>query len=605
VIPLRLAVLLLAGAAASSAAGCAPPPPEPSALRPAFEASAVSGEPALPLAGHIRALLVFVRFEDDAHADACTRGFREWPPEADLPASARHVLAPSPEPPFPDSSLTAFFYAQSRGHLVVYGDAVGYRAGPAARYAAPSGALDKARLSREVLDHLSRTLPLAEYDAIGDGFLDQVLVVVRNPMGLLHVPGIPRAQGHATLGAGGRIGEVSVHPVRGGVYQWYQPITPLRDNVLMLAHELGHHLFNRHGLFGNHLDPVAGNAVPYHPPAGAAPDDHARADRVAGYGLMTDGQGPNATGFVQMSAFERHLAGLAGPSRQWIECRPPAPGPNALRDVYRTGDCVRIPLDTLPSGSGGRAEVSALYLSHVARSSPFTAVRSDRTTIGEECPGCHAIDRSFPATGLLVELGRHRTARPFQARRDVVPADNRLSHHPPCELPFDRGAALAETHADDLWGPRHGQLSPWTRPNVYGYTFARDVPSGHLARGWPVLDSLRYGPEGTLAFDYYPDPFALDTFTVRRDSWAGPETSGRAFRGVLRVAPGVTLTLEEGVALEARGGLVVEAGATLALAAGATLALPPGAPLRVEGTVVTPEGTHRGAPPPAGLPRRP
>jgi hypothetical protein len=121
-------------------------------------ATGPAGLTASPYTDTLRALVVFVRFRDDDVPGEPAVDARGWPlfdNPATLPPFAHHLLAASPTPPFRDSTLTAYFFQQSQGRFLLYGDVYGsvvVSRHPEATYHAPHGGYG--HLTAEVLDHL-------------------------------------------------------------------------------------------------------------------------------------------------------------------------------------------------------------------------------------------------------------------------------------------------------------------------------------------------------------------------------------------------------------------------------------------------------------------
>jgi len=294
---------------------------------------------------------------------------------------------------------------------------------------------------------------------------------------------------------------------------------------------------------------------------------------------------------VQISAFERFIANIDGtPGNSWSDCDEMVDGQSyELDGLYATGDCQRIVLD-----DAGR--VHELFVSNLQRDSYFTEPRTSRSIIDSPCPGCSVLEGGGPTTGILVERTSRNASAPYSSQRDIVPGDNGIDWLDSCELPVDTAPSFADIYEGDLWKPElRKQMSPWTRPNIYGYTFGDDVPSAQIASGWHVLDDFRYGagvPDNRpIAFDYYEDATALSTFYVRDDSWMDMASDGIAFSGTVVVADGATLDIAAGVTVTFNGDLVVESGATLATGGLTTLAFGPSAQLQVDGSVSALETT--------------
>lgn len=162
-------------------------------------------------------------------------------------------------------------------------------------------------------------------------------------------------------------------------------------------------------------------------------------------------------------------------------------------------------------------------------------------------------------------------------RFDVLPADNTL------DLNITNAPYLG-----DLYGTgRAVQLTPWTRPNINGYTHY----PGDFSPDWSAIDDIAYAPggDGALSFDYVRD-FRTRPI-IRSDSWIGDETRGFTFGTPVVVTHGSTLVVETEFGLAA--GMVVEPGSTVILSRqadvtllrGGILTLRAGATLVIEGNL--------------------
>ncbi len=515
--------------------------------QPSRAAAKFSGDPAAfatPYADTLRALTVFVMFRDDDEPDGPALNYREWPLFDDpttLPSFAPHLLAATPSPPFPDSSLTHYFHQQSQGRFVLYGDVYGevmISQKPEAAYHKPQGGYG--HLTAEILDRLDAGgFDFSRYDHNRDGQFDYLFLIIRRDskrddktftytgiscLDALCGGGITAGRPSRALVYDGvrvdwrRSGSIIMHRTPGN-------IIPQIYHVRMMAHELGHVLW---GAFFNHIPPIADNDVPEQ-------SNRRRASNTIGYVLMAGAGGAyDARGDETLSAFERDLLG-------WIDCPvlTASQDDTRLADLFTTSDCKKIVL----SGDGGGR---VLYLTNRQRLGPF-----DRRRRGGR-------DGQFEmgllrASGLLVMLADG-------VRLDILPADNTLDL-----------AAHDAAYDGDLFDPETiAQLTPWTRPNTSGYT---RYPDG-FALSWQALDRIRYtgSPSGEIAFDYVED--FRQRPVIREDAWMGDETRGTTFTAPLVVTAGSTLNL--GTTLSVAERLRVESGSTVIVGAGAEVTLLPG-----------------------------
>ena len=132
----------------------------------------------------LRALMVFTQFKDDTYPGDPNVFERQWPltlPKHTLPPFARALLAPDNTPPFPDSSLTDYFYQQSLGKFVLFGqpyDSVLISLHDESHYHRPKGSYGT--LTKELLDRIdAHGFDFSEFDQNRDGYLDYVFIVVR------------------------------------------------------------------------------------------------------------------------------------------------------------------------------------------------------------------------------------------------------------------------------------------------------------------------------------------------------------------------------------------------------------------------------------------
>ncbi|MCB0716844.1 MAG: hypothetical protein KDD65_00245 [Bacteroidetes bacterium] len=497
-----------------------------------------------PVSDTLHALILFARFRDDDSRGDPNVNFREWPdvPTSQLPAYAGTLLSASPIPPFPDSTLTAYFYQQSRGRLLVWGDVyprVLISSQDEAAYHRPIGGYGE--LVLDLLGQIDEAgLDFSQYDANGDGIFDLLYIVLRTDSA--REAGKERYTGISCLDArcGGNI-SASPKPLPSPVYDgvaidWARSGSIIYNRVpgniipqlwitRTMAHELGHDLWA--GFF-NHIAPLADNPFPVH----TGKQKHA-----VGYVLMAGAGGArDVGGSWTISAFERLLLG-------WIDCEPITDAEQVrLRDLYTTSDCRRINFTV-------NSRQRALLLSNLQRRAFFDSFRQgglkERYELG-----------LLRTTGLLVHLTDGR-------RLDVLPSDGDLT------LSNDNQA-----YAGDLYGTDGiAQLTPWTRPTASGYL-------DDVNPGWFALDRIQTNhSDSSITFDYLPD-FRLRP-VIRADSWIdgpvelGPlSITGQAtlvirtkvtINGPVEIGPGSTLRIDK------NGELIVRDGQAFTMRAGSKL----------------------------------
>ncbi len=502
-------------------------------------------QPARPAyADTLRALVVFARFRDDRFPGDPTLDARDWPLSGAErpPAFAHRLLAPSPEPPFPDSSLTAYFFTQSNGRFLLFGDAldsVMVSLHPEAHYHRPNGGYGD--LTREILDRLDHAgFDFAPYDHNADGRLDHLFVILRGDskrddksftwtgVSCLDArcgPGPPHGPPRERLVYDG----IEVDWNTSGSYVLHRTpgnVLPFHYLIRMMAHELGHDLWAK---FFVHVPALAGNDVPLR--SNRSP----RGTDALGYVLMAGaGGGRDCRGDQTISAFERDLLG-------WIDCETATEGRDGIRltDLYTTSACVKIPLT---NDARGRT----LYLTNRQRLGPFDRLRR-AGAFGQYDFGL------LRTTGLLVTMSEG-------VRFDVLPADDTL----------DLSIFDADYHGDLFAPGTMRQLTPWTRPNTSGFT---RYPPG-FRPDWRALDDVRYtgAPGREMAFDLVDD--FRERPVIRADSWIGDETKGHTFVHPMRVTNRSTLTL--GTRLAFARALRVEPGATVVVSPNALVTITPG-----------------------------
>lgn len=526
---------------------------------PLFVSHAQPMRPLLPFADTLHALVVFVQFRDDPEPGNPSLAYRGWPLKSTLPTFASDLLAPRPEPPFSDSTLTAYYHQQSLGQFVIYGevyDSVLVSQHAEARYHRPDGGYGY--LTKETLDRIDALgFDFSRFDHNRDGQFDYLFLILRGDT----QRDAKRFTwtGISCLDAACGGGPAAGRPTRdltydGLTFDWRSSgsillhrtpgnVLPHRYHVRLMAHELGHDLWRP---FFNHIPAITTNDVPQR--SNRSP----RGTDCIGYALMAGaGGGWDCRGDETISAFERKLLG-------WIDCTPLITPRSdvVLGDLYTSSDCFTVPLT-------GDAAGRIVYLSNRQRLGPFDRYR--RST-GD---GTYEMGL-LRTTGLLATLAEGN-------RFDVLPADNTLDLAP-ANAPYQ----------GDLFGPGTSrQLTPWTRPNTSGFT---DYPAGYEP-SWQAIDRIRYTgtADRSMAFDFIAD-FRTQP-VIRADSWIGEETAGFVFQRPITITAGSTLYVQ--TALTIADQLVLDAGTTLIIAPGAVLTLTPssvlqmgtGATIQVQGRI--------------------
>ncbi len=481
-----------------------------------------------------RVLVVFVRFKDDSlRLEGCTEAARAWREPDSLPAFADYIFASDTIPPFDSRSLTDYFYRQSGGQLLLFGETypdVFVTAFEYQHYAGSTGKIVLGPLAKEVLIHVDEDprTDLSDFDVNNDGYLDYVIGVLRSSCELSLTPS--GASGIATLGYQSATPEFGNDPDNLKKARFFMGTWVIYDNAgnifpalnlfRLIAHEMGHLFVN-----GVHLKPIAGAfGVPANDPSSLA------------YFLML-GRG-DCAGSLTMSAMERDLRHVG-----WIKCQKLTRDTTVVvRDLYSadSSNCFRV-------GVLGPEENHAnLYLSNMQRVGEFDRLRT------ESCYGVQS-DHGLMTTGLLATM----VDRNFHV--SVLAADNSI------EL-----GLLAFGYDGDMFGPPSAtQLTPWTTPNVHGLS---TYPSDYVLESsdFVAIDSIRYSASDArvIEFDYRSDFRHSPTF--RSNSQIGHESAGVELHGQVRVADRSTLDLhalssvrgmalvEEGSSLHVHGGAEVE-----------------------------------------------
>ena len=507
----------------------------------------------------LRALIVFTKFKDDKYPGDPMVYHRDWPLFSNpnqLPITAQALLSPNPHPPYPDSSLTAYFHNQSQGKFVLYGhayDSVLVTSKPEAGYHKPDGGYGD--LTQELLTRIdSYGFDFSKYDHNRDGYIDYVFVVLRGDTkrdsklfawtGASCLDG--RCAGTPFIDSGPKPNPVFDEKVldwnKSGSYIMHRTpgnVSSFHYYIRLMAHEIGHDLWASHFI---HVPDNRNNDVP-------SKHNRGRFRDCVGYVLMAGAGGAwDCGGSETISAYERDLLG-------WIDCTTLSETSYdvTIQDLYTTSSCFKIEL--------GKPQ-TRMYLSNLQHLSYFDkqrfAGKNRQFQIG------------LRTSGLLVHLVQGRGV-------DVIPADNTLF--------------LSTKHAvydGDLFGPdSRVQLTPWTRPNSNGFTH---YPADYQA-DWIAIDHIRKSPESSanLIFDFHAD-YRTNPI-IREDSWIGDETRGYVFKGPLDVINLSMLHIETDISASRK--ILVDTGSTLIIGPNATLHLQPesilelrhGSTLRIDGTL--------------------
>ena len=544
----------------------------------------------------VHALAVFVRFPDD------TRHMAEWP----LQDASGRPRSPRQLPPFGvnlfesdpervraetltrgDSSLSAYFYWQSRngprGPHILTGDVwprddrgrpmVHVARHENAYYTDPIGpdgqvqntGVGYGELVKEILEDLVRQpgFDIADYDVNADGVLDHLFLIVRRDIAF-HGAGVLSLGAHRRAGgrfprlrfASPREGrEVDVRTGSGNIV-WIGAVPPRPS----LIHEYGHDLFDM-----NHTRIIETNDVPFEvPPPGETGHAACRFSAMCGTNASSDRS--NYDQVPSLGSYEMIRMGWAD-----VERLTPGVGlatTHTLGPLFFTGRVYEIPL---AEGSG--AEV--MRLESRQRVGYFNRYPTTFVPLpdGRLDPNYGVVWRDLAATGLLVTLA---SGDPDGSARNylydiVLPKGLHRVGKTRCSgtLP---GCGPKEMHADAMYRPGVAtQITPWTRPNVSGYTHYPETLPGGQAPNWFAIDRIRYtgDADSTMAFEFIPDIRQANEIVLREDSWMGAETSGTVFRQPVRVEPGATLTVEAGTRVTFAGGLVVPPGARFVCERGA------------------------------------
>ena len=505
----------------------------------------------------LRALIVFTRFKNDNYPGDPNVFNRQWPLNLEkdqLPSFAQAILAKENKLPFPDSSLTQYFYQQSLGNFVLFGqayDSVLVSQFEESHYHKPTGSYGD--LTRELLDRIdSYGFDFSKFDYNRDGFLDYVFIVVRGDSKRdtkrFVWTGASCLDGRCT---GSMVsGKQTSPPVHDGItVDWNRSgsyimhrtpgnVSPFHYYIRLMAHEIGHDLWNNHFV---HVPQHRRNDVPLS-------HNRAKSRDCVAYVLMAGAGGAwDCGGSETISAYERDLLG-------WINCTElKSPQKRILvGDLYTTSSCYKIPLS--PSNK-------TLYLSNLQRSGYFDQERYAGTK--------KQFQIGLRTTGLLVHLVQNKGV-------DVIPADNNLAL-----------STHNTAYYGDLFGPETmRQLTPWTRPNSNGFT---NYPPS-FNPDWLALDDIRNSKEvsNSLVFDFYSD-FRVKP-VIREDSWIGQESTGIQITGPFVIKDESVVHLDTEITVA--GPLVLDYFSTLHINPNATLTIPHNSTLQIKrGSTIHVAGT--------------
>ncbi|PAP77573.1 hypothetical protein [Rubrivirga marina] len=585
-----LAVLLLAPAVEAQHVCLTPGTGQGGGLPGTGTRAVVDGTPgSIAFEDSVHALVVFVRFEND------TDRAPEWPIRGEpgvepIPDWGGTLLKENPADVtgamgLDDPTLSAYFFWQSQsgpeGPHVLTGEvwprdrggrphvftpskpSAGYQAGRESGYG---------YLVAELFDALDADprFDPTRFDANRDGELDHLMLVVRRDPDVRVTGGVAGLSGvnspaartfgrpAAALTVGRRDRTVTVDMNGSGAINWVGG----EYSAATLIHEYGHVLFSMgHTRMitpeGAAVRTAVSNDVPYWVPEGTGAYACAY-NRMCGGGARGDrpyeSSGYDVT--LTLSGLELRRMGWArrtvlDPSRDTTGVR--------LRTLYGSGEVALIPLR---DGSGA----DTLSLENRQRNGYF-----DRFPSWDlEDPYYGLVNRDLPSTGLLATLSYGDPAGPGGALYDIAPPSNRFRRpRSRCDGTSDGCVDPYVWWARDMLrpGPSATQMTPWTRPNVSGYTH---YPEGFEPNWFAVTNVRHDGDDGTMAFDVVADVREWDAIVITADSWMGAESDGLVFDGPVRVTDGATLRVEPGTTVTFAGGLVVDEGARVLCLPGAT-----------------------------------
>jgi len=438
----------------------------------------------------------------------------------------------------------------------------GYRGGPGTGYGF---------LVQEVLDGLVQApgFDIARFDANRDGQLDHLMLIVRRD------PGVSVTGGVASL-AGVNSARASTYGRPSGALSYPSPRGPIAVDLSpfgsgaiswvggeyafrTLVHEYGHVLFNMgHTAMipptGGALRAAVTNDVPLEVPegTGALACQYAR---MCGGG-SSNGRPYESSNYDAMATLAGHeLRRMGWAHRIVLDPARDAAGVR-VRPLVGSGDVVLIPL---APGSAG----DTLSFESRQRTDPWSAFPAWDLSD----PYYGLVARDLPAEGLLATLSHGDPTGP--ARRylyDHLPPSNRFARVSRCDGTSQGCFPPYGPWDGDMLHPDRSvdQMTPWTRPNVSGFSVYPDS----TAPNWFGIVNVRYQGEA-MAFDFVADVRRQPEVVIAADSWMGAETSDWVFSQPVRVVDGATLTVWQGATVRFAGGLDVADGAAFVCEPGA------------------------------------
>ncbi len=512
-------------------------------------------------AGQLKALVLFVKFSDDATALPCadpSLGVYAWPAESTaLPAWSDSLLARTAEDAvtpgrFGYGGLTHYFFDNSGGQYALYGDVyptLVVSPNPSGYY---TGAKDWALLNNQILRQID-TAPIdaarpngidfSEYDQFPqDGYVDMVIMVVRTYPNAATKASIANGtwKGIAWLWAPAQCGlEIVTNdsatvagsrvPIRiGGTSGITCEIDGAMSQVELMAHEVGHQILGTETGFKQH-------------------ETH-----LGGYSIMDGGH--------LVSASDRERLGWA-PIRE-ITGTEMGVLIDPIRDGERPGTIVKVPLD-------GQTPSKEFLL--VENRQGHSLWEKSQANAPEPRVRCGYPDWTGYG-GLLVTHVKEddllwRTVRVESAEGafDLKPNLNSNFQRP---NPVSGASALdaqiaylgeprpgASGHSFDFYSPETGTvLAPYTVPNTN--LWAGSGPAKGAPTGIAMINVRRGNdPTGVLAADFVAGAPASEINVPT--TWSGWVTLGRdvtvSAGGSLSALPGTTVIAPIGLDFGAAG----------------------------------------------------